>query len=90
MVGHRDLHGAVEGQFALVNAAQDAKRRLHDVIAFQHLGAELRPGHFDSLGQGDFLLPLQQGDFTHLGQIHPDRIVRPRFAIFSGEKIFGW
>ena len=54
LVGHRDLHGAVEGQFALVDPPQDLDGRLHHVVARQHLAAELAAGHLDLPGQGHF------------------------------------
>ena len=40
-----------------------------------------RARDFDLLGQSDFLLPGQQGDFAHLGQVHADRIVRPGLVV---------
>ena len=72
-----DLHRAVERQIAVVHLLKNFHRRLKAVIALQHLGAENLAGDLDLLGQGDFLLARQQGDFAHLRQVHPHRIVDP-------------
>ena len=89
-IGHRDLHRAVERQFASMNALQNLDRDLNHVVAFQQLAAELGPRDFDLLGQGDFLLPREQRDFAHLRQIHPHRIVRPTFdVLFFSQQLFG-
>ena len=89
LVGHRDLHGAVEGQLAVVDPPQHLHRRLHHVVAFQDLVAEPRAGHLDLLGQGDFLLPGQQRNLAHLRQIHANRIVGPGFVLDAGQQVFG-
>ena len=83
LIGHRDLHGAIEGQFALVDAAQHLEGRLHHVVALQHLAAEPGPGELDLPGQGHFLLAAQQGDLAHLRQVHAHRIIRPRLVLFD-------
>ena len=42
------------------------------------------------LRQTNFLLPSQQGDLAHLGQVHADRIVGPGFRVLldPGQKVF--
>ena len=44
LVGHRDLHRAVEGQLALVDPPQHLDGQLHHVVAGQHVAAELGAG----------------------------------------------
>ena len=90
LIGHRHLHGAIEGQLAVVHAAEHLDGRLHDVVAFQNPVTEPGPGKLDLLGQGHFLLPGQQRNLAHLGQIHPHRIVRPRLIVLdAGQQILG-
>ena len=89
LIGYRDLHGAIERQLAVLDAPQHLHGRLHHVIAFQHLVAEPRPGKLDLLGQGHFLLPGQQRNLAHLRQVHPHRIVGPRFVLDPGQQILG-
>src|SRR6185436_9806345 len=57
LVGHGDLHRAVEGQLARMDAAQNLDRVLHDVIAFEQAAAEAPARELDFLCQGNFLLP---------------------------------
>ena len=85
-IGHAHLHRAIERQFPLVNAVQNPQRILNDKIAFQQLAAELRAGDFDAFGQRNFLVPREQGNFTHLRQIHAHRIVRPAFGLANGDQ----
>ena len=77
LVGHRDLDRAIEGQFALVDPPQDLDGQLHDVVAGQHVAAELGAGLFDLPCQGHFFAPRQQRDLSHLRQVHAHRVVRP-------------
>ena len=42
---------------------------------FENLAAKRHAGQRDFLCQRDFLLPLQQRDLAHLGEVHADRIV---------------
>ena len=65
--------------------------QLNHVVAFQQATAKPGPGDFDLLGQRDFLLPGEQRNLAHLRQVHPHRIVGPRFAFFlgDGQQIFG-
>ncbi len=85
-IGHGHLHGPVEGKLAVVDPAEHPHRLLHHVVAFEQLAAELRPGDLDLLGQGDFLLPREQRDFAHLRQVHPHRVVRPRFRLVGTQQ----
>ncbi len=88
-ISHRDLHGAVERQFAAVHALEDLHSDLDYVVAFEQLATELGPRHLDLFRQGNFLLPREQRDFAHLRQIHPHRIIRPAFNIlFFREQLF--
>ena len=90
LIGHRDLHGAVERQLAVVHAPQHLDRRLHHVVALQHLVAEPGAGDLDLLGQRDFLLPGQQRNLAHLRQVHAHRIVGPRFVVLDpGQQVVG-
>ena len=90
LIGHRHLNGAVEGEVAVVHAAQRLHRGLHDEVAFQHPAAEPGAGKLDLLGQRYFFLAAQKGDFTHLRQIHPHRVVGPRLPVFPlGEQFVG-
>ena len=90
LIGHGNLHGAVERQIAFVDAAQHLHRRLHHVVAFQHLVAEPGAGKLDLLRQGNFLLPGQQRNLAHLRQVHAHRIVGPRFVVLDpGQQIVG-
>jgi hypothetical protein len=76
-LGQRDLDRPVERQDSLVHLGQRAVRRLHAEMAADHRSAEPFASHLDLLGQRNLLLPRQEGDFSHLAQIEPDRIVAP-------------
>ncbi len=71
----RHLDGAIEGQFAGVNALEGIDDLAQRSVAFEDFAAEALAGDFDLLGQGDFLLALEQGDLAHLRQVHAHRIV---------------
>ena len=77
VLGDRDLHGAVERELAFVDLLEHVDDQRQGKMALEHLAAELLAGDLDPLGQVDFLLAGQQGNFTHLGQIHANRIVDP-------------
>ena len=64
-----------------MDSAQDLVGVLDDVIAFEEFGAKSSSGDFDFLGQTDLFLASEQWDFSHLSQIHPDRIIRPGLDI---------
>ena len=83
LIGHRNLHRAIEGQLAVLHAPQHLHRRLHHIIAFQHLVPEAGAGKLDLLGQRHLLLPGQQGNLAHLRQVHPHGIVGPRFVFLD-------
>jgi len=90
LIGHRNLHRAIERQLAVMDPPQHFHRRLHHVVAFQDLVSEAGAGQLDLLGQRDFLLPGQQRNLAHLRQIHPHRIIGPRFVVLDhGEQIVG-
>ena len=65
------------GRSPLSTCCRIFDRLRNAIIVFQHPPPEGHPGQLDLLGQANFLVPGQQGDFPHLGQIHPHRIVDP-------------
>ena len=88
-IGHRDLHRAIERQFAVVHAlAALCTACLNHVIALQQLAAEAARVISILLGQRDFLLPGEQRNFAHLRQVHAHRIVGPRFVLVADERLF--
>ncbi len=90
-IGHRYLHRAIERQLAAMHALQHLHGQLNHVVALEQAAAKLGPRDFDPLGQRDFFLPREQRNLAHLREIHPHRIVGPRFALFvdHGQQIFG-
>ena len=80
LVGHRDLHRAVEGQLAVVDPPQDLHGQLHDVIAGQHVAAELRAGLFDLPWPGSLLAAASTAGSrpSASGTCAPDRRTRSR------------
>jgi hypothetical protein len=58
-----------------VHALERVDHLTQGVIAFEDFAAEALAGDFDLLGQGDFFVALQQGNLTHLGEVHADGIV---------------
>ena len=81
LVGHGDLNRAVKRQLALVDPPQDLDGQLHDVVAGQHVAAELGTGLFDLPRQGHFFTPRKQRDLAHLRQIHAHRVVGPGLVL---------
>ncbi len=77
ILGRADFHRPVERQIAVVDLLQNLHRALKAVVAFEHLAAENLARDLDLLRQRDFLLAGEQGDFAHLREIHPHRIVDP-------------
>ena len=73
VLGQRHLDGAVEGQVAGVDALERLDDLPQGVIAFEHLAAEALAGDLDLLGEGDFLLALEQRDLAHLREVHAHR-----------------
>ena len=71
----RHLDGAVERQVAGVDALERLDDLAQGVVALQHLAAEAAAGDLDLLGQGDFLLAVEQRDLAHLGEVHAHRVV---------------
>src|SRR5205807_818445 len=82
-VGDGDLDGAIEGQLSRVDAFQHLHGSLNYVVATQQFAAKTGPRDLDLFGQGDFLLPREQRNFAHLGQVHADWVVGPRFMVFG-------
>ena len=81
LVGHGNLHRAIEGQVALVYPPQHFHGQLHYIVAGQHVAAELGAALFNLPGKGHLFPPREQRDFAHLRQIHSHRIVRPGIAL---------
>ena len=75
VLGLRDLHGAVEGKFAAVDALERLDDAAQGEIAFEDFAAEAAAGDFDLFGEVDFLVAAEQRDFAHLRQVHADRVV---------------
>jgi hypothetical protein len=75
VLGHRDLHRAVEGQLAAVDLLEDVDDQAQRVVALQDLAPEPLAGDLDLLGQADLLVAGQQRDLAHLRQVHADRVV---------------
>ena len=80
-IGHRDLHRAIERQFAAMHAVQHLDRTANHVVAAQQLAAERGAGDFDLPREVNFFFAREQRNLTHLREIHPHRVVRPRFAV---------
>ncbi len=88
VLGDRHLHGAVEGELALVDLLEDIDDQGQREVALQHLATEPLAGDLDPLGQVDFLVAGQERNLAHLGQIHADRVVdapRDLVEILGGE-----
>ena len=88
-VGHRHLDGAVKGELATVDARQHLEGLLADILALEQLRPERRPGRLDLPGQPDLLGAGEEGDLSHLRQIHPDRIIGPVLPLID-EDILGF
>ncbi len=58
----------------------DLRENLHDLglckMAFQDRTAKPRPCDINFRGQTELLYPGQERNLRHLGQVHPDRVVR--------------
>ena len=91
VLGQRHLDRAVEGQVAGVDPFERVDDVTEGPIALQHLAAEALAGDLDLLGQGDFLIAVEQWDFAHLRQVHADRIVDAPavFLVHEAEFQFG-
>ena len=85
VLGERDLHRAVEGEVAQVDAFERVDDLAQGAVAFEHLAAEALAGDFDLLGQRDFLLALEERNRPHLGQVHAHRVVDAAGVLFLNE-----
>jgi hypothetical protein len=77
LVQRGDPQRPVERQVAAAHALERRHRLRHDVVALKAAPPEDHPRGLDLLGQPDLLLPRQQRDGAHLGEVHPHRIVDP-------------
>ena len=77
VLGDRYFNRAVKGELAVADLLEDIDDQGEREVALEHLASEPLARDLDPLRQIDFLLAGKQGDFTHLGQIHADRVVDP-------------
>jgi len=88
-VGYRNLDGAIERQLATVDLLQRLVGFHQHEVVFEQLGAETTTGFFDAFGELDFFSAGQKGDFSHLSQIHANRVIRPGFTFVDGKQLIG-
>ena len=74
-VGHGNLHGAIEGEFATVDTCKHLEGLLADILALQQFRTELGPGRLDLAGEVNLLSTGEQRNLAHLRQIHAHGIV---------------
>jgi len=73
-IGNAHFDGSVKSQLAVPDLFEKFCRSLKHEIRSEHPSAIEVSGAIDVFCSGDFLVPRQQWDFTHLHQVHPDGV----------------
>jgi len=72
-----------------MHAEEHAEGLLGHKLALEKLGSKLRSRRLDLPGEEDLLGPGEQGDLTHLREVHANRIVGPILDLLRHDVVAG-
>lgn len=90
-VCHAHFDGSVKPQASIADLFEKFCRSLEHEVGSEHPVAVMESGLFDMSSGEDFFLAGEQGDLSHLHQVHTDRVLgRIDEAIVFGEEALGF